>query len=57
MDGVNSYANPPNSWLFHEFMQDIMDFGLISWEGSPSKSCLKNSVKNIVKTIVISWKF
>ena len=57
MDGVNSYANPPNSWLFHEFMQDIMDFGLISWEGSPSKSCLKNIVKNIVKTIVISWKF
>ena len=60
IDGMYSRANP--SWLpkfmdFHGFMQDIMDFGLISWEGSYSKSCLTNIVKNIMKNIVTSWNF
>ena len=41
----------------HEFMPDIMDFGLFSRERSYSKSCLKNFVKNTVKNKVISWKY
>ena len=43
---------------FQEFMPDIMDFGLFSWERSYHKSCLihDNIVKNIVKNIVQWWK-
>ena len=40
--------------VFHEFMPDIMDFGLFSCERSYEKSCLKNIVKNIVKLWKIS---
>ena len=48
---MKSYANP--AWylfmVFHDFMPDIMDFGLFSLERSYSNSCLKNIVKNIEK--------
>ena len=49
----------PEFILFHEFMPDITDFGLFSWERSYQKSCLKNMkniVKNIVKNVVKSLK-
>ena len=42
----------PEFIVFHEFMPDIMDFGLFSCERSYEKSCLKNIVKNVVKNMV-----
>ena len=65
---MNSYMNSvyelcartllgtPEFIVFHEFMPDIMDFGLFSWERSYEKSCLTNIVKNIVKNMVKWWK-
>ena len=42
----------PEFIVFHEFMPDIMNFCLFSWERSYQKSYLKNIVNNIMKNIV-----
>ena len=46
---MQTFLGTPKFMVFHEFMQNIMDFGLFSWERSYSKSRLKNIVKNIMK--------
>ena len=49
---------------FHELMPDTMGFGFFSWERSYSNSCLKSTVKNIVKkysafmeffSLILNW--